>query len=335
MILLVSEGFGFHALLHDPFWAPLARQMDHVPWEGLALWDIIQPAFTFMVGIAMPFAVARRRQRGETFRECFWHAGLRSLKLFALSQVLMCIAYNKLYLQMINVLAQIAITYFVCYLIMQLRFRWQVVLAAAILGGYWLLFVLLPGPDGPYSQLNNIGAVIDLAVQGYSFPAHYVTINFIPSIATTLFGVWVGRLLMSSLPRAKQLKVLAVCASISFAAGAATAPICPVIKRLWTTSYTFYTTGWVLLMMLVFIAIVDVLGYRKPAFPLIVVGMNSTFIYSVFMILRPWIDRSTAVFTGRFLWIGTLAPVAQACIVLLVMWYLCYWLYQRKIFFKL
>src|SRR5260370_31142500 len=60
MILLASSGFGLAVLEHHPGWAWLASQVDHAAWEGCTFWDLIQPAFTFMVGVAMPFAVARR-----------------------------------------------------------------------------------------------------------------------------------------------------------------------------------------------------------------------------------------------------------------------------------
>ena len=50
MLLLVSEGFGFGALKSHPGWAWLAAQVDHAAWEGCTFWDLIQPAFTFMVG---------------------------------------------------------------------------------------------------------------------------------------------------------------------------------------------------------------------------------------------------------------------------------------------
>jgi predicted acyltransferase len=88
-------------------------------------------------------------------------------------------------------------------------------------------------------------------------------------------------------------------------------------------------------MLLAFYWLVEVMGYRKWTFPLVVVGANPIFIYSVDNVLRGWLDRAVGVFTLRFTWLGDFAPVAQSCAVLLVMWYLCYWLYQRKIWFKL
>jgi heparan-alpha-glucosaminide N-acetyltransferase len=106
------------------------------------------------------------------------------------------------------------------------------------------------------------------------------------------------------------------------------------LKRLWTASFTLYSTGWVLLMMLGFILLIDVAGVRKLAFPLIVVGMNSIFIYSAGFLVRGAINNWITVFSGGFKFVGTLAPVAQSCAVILVLWYLCYWLYKHRIFLK-
>ena len=88
-------------------------------------------------------------------------------------------------------------------------------------------------------------------------------------------------------------------------------------------------------MLLAFYWLVELKQYRRWTFPLIVVGANSIFIYSVDMVLRGWLNRAIGVFTLNFEWIGQFAPVAQSCAVLLVMWSVCYWLYKHKIFFKL
>ena len=108
----------------------------------------------------------------------------------------------------------------------------------------------------------------------------------------------------------------------------------PNVKKLWTASWTLYSTGWVLLMMLVFILLVDVWGLKKAAFPLMVVGMNSIFIYSLGFLIRGSVDHAIRSFSGGFQFVGALAPVAQHCAILVVFWYLCYFLYKHKIFLK-
>src|SRR5215470_18496815 len=141
MLVLVSGGFCLAELAkHRPAFSGIARQFDHMPWEWIAFWDLIQPAFMFMVGVAMPFALARRREQGATERQLFWHVVARSLRLILMSQILISIGNGRMHFQLINVLAQIGITYFLCYLIVQLRWSWQALISGLILVGHWALF---------------------------------------------------------------------------------------------------------------------------------------------------------------------------------------------------
>jgi len=158
MLTLISHGFGFSVLQSHPNWAWLARQVDHTDWTGCTFWDLIQPAFTFMVGMAMPFAFARRIAEGATNFDLLRHVAWRSLVLIVLSNVLSNFdsRRGRPVLQLINVLCQIAFGYLLCFLITRLPFVWQVECAVAMLAGYWALFVLFPGPDGPFSRLENM-----------------------------------------------------------------------------------------------------------------------------------------------------------------------------------
>src|SRR5574340_1616755 len=154
MLLLVAEGFGMGVLRNHPGWSWLADQVDHAPWEGCTFWDLIQPAFTFMVGVAMPFSLAKRASQGDTSWGLFRHVAWRAFVLIVLSNVLSNFNSGRPRpaLQLINVLCQIAFGYFVCFLITRMRFTLQIAAAAAMLAGYWGLFVLFPGPEGPFSK---------------------------------------------------------------------------------------------------------------------------------------------------------------------------------------
>ncbi|MBM3737918.1 MAG: DUF5009 domain-containing protein [Acidobacteria bacterium] len=335
MICLVATGFGFAKLEGHPLWGVIAAQMEHVPWEGGVFWDMIQPAFMFMVGVAMPFSFAKRMSQGAGFASNFAHVLKRAVILVCLSNLFVVVQTGKIQLGLMNVLSQIAFTYVLCFLIMQLPFRAQVAACVGILGLHWGLFTAFPGPAGPFSKEGNIGQVIDQAVLGRTYSGFYVTINFLSSTATTLSGVWAGYLLRSGRSHAGIMKVLAIAAAASMAAGLALSPFIPLVKRIWTASFTLYSTGWVLLMLLGFYWLVEVRGYRRAAFPLLVVGANSIFAYCVSQMMRGSIHRTTGALTGQFEWVGTLAPVAHACATLAVIWYVCYWLYQRKVFIKI
>ena len=338
MLLLVSNGFGFSVLERYPDWAWLARQVDHVPWEGCTFWDLIQPAFTFMVGMAMPFALARRKAQGATDWELFRHVAYRAFMLILLSNI-----YSNweatgghLVLQLINVLSQIAFGYMICFFIMRIQFRYQVAVAVAMLAGFWALFTIFPGPNGPWSKTGNIGALIDLKVLGYNYSGYYTTINFIGNAVTILFGCWAGMLVRTARSHAYKLKVLAGCAAAGFALGLALEPFNPMIKRLWTCSFTFFSAGWVILMLIAFYWVIEVKQVKKWTFPLVVVGMNSIFIYSLGQIgLKGWLGRGLGNFTRNFGMLGDLGMIPQQILVMVLLWYVCYWLYQRKIYFKI
>ena len=254
MLVLVSSGFGLADLAkRRPAFTGIANQFDHMPWEWITFWYVIQPAFMFMVGVAMPFAMARRKEQGATERQLFWHVTARSLRLILMSQILMSIASSKMHFQLINVLAQIGITYFLCYLIVQLRFRSQVLIAALLLAGHWALFVAFPGTEGPFlSKTTNIGAVLDAFVFGHPNPDDWATINFITSTVTTLFGAWTGQLLQSKRPHEAKMRIVALSVAACLGVGLIIHPWNPIIKRICTTSFTFFSAGWVLLMLLAF-----------------------------------------------------------------------------------
>ena len=83
MIVLVSGLFGLRTMAGHPFWDPIAQQLDHVKWEGIRFYDLIQPAFIFMSGVAIPFAMAKRTSMGFGFGRNFLHVLIRALKLIA------------------------------------------------------------------------------------------------------------------------------------------------------------------------------------------------------------------------------------------------------------
>jgi predicted acyltransferase len=130
------------------------------------------------------------------------------------------------------------------------------------------------------------------------------------------------------------LKTLALGMAAAFIAGLILSPLVPINKWLWTASYTLYTTGWVILGLLLCIILVEQAGIRKPFFPFLVVGMNSLFIYCLHELLKGWIDHSLMVFTGGYKFLGSFAPVAQSCSALAVIWLVAYWMYKHGIFVK-
>ena len=335
MLMLIQRSM-FPSSARHPELAWILTQFDHVEWEGVVFWDLIQPAFMFMVGIAMPFAIAHRLSQGATGRQIFYHVMYRMLKLVVLGQIIWSIATGQLSFYPIQVLSQIGLTYFVTFLILQIPYRLQILLALLLLGIPWALFVLFPGSEGPFSKVDNIGLVIDRALFGINYPGHYMAIDLVGGTVITLFGAWTGIFLSRERPRSYILKILLTCAAMAFIISITLELVNPIIKRLWTASFIFYSTAWALLFLIGFYWLFKVKQYRKLAFPFVVVGVNSIFIYCVSTLLRNWVGESLNVFTHHLQFVSAFAPgLAKLILFVGVNWYLCYWLYQRKIFIKL
>ncbi|MEP7365865.1 MAG: hypothetical protein ABI972_21635 [Acidobacteriota bacterium] len=338
MLLLISHGFGIYEGLRDqPSLAWFRDQFEHTAWAGCTLWDLIQPAFTFIVGVAMPLSFARRIELGAAKSALFGHVLWRALILVVLSNVLSnWNTTGPLKLQFINVLCQIALGYVLCFAIWTLPFRAQVAAAAGLLAFHHALFFLFPGPAGPFDPAGNIGAVIDLKVLGYNYSGFYTTLNFLGNGLTILFGVWTGMLLQRNTTHSHRLKILGACSAGAFALGLAMEPFVPMVKRLWLGSFTFFSLGWVLLGLIACYWMVEMKGWRRWAFPAVVIGTNCIFIYSFTQVLRGWLSRGVANFTGGgFSFLGTYGAIPHNLVVLGCLFYMCYWLHQRKIYFKI
>lgn len=178
--------------------------------------------------------------------------------------------------------------------------------------------------------------MIDLNILGYNYSGYYTTINFIGNAVTILFGCWAGLLLRTRRSHTEKLRILGACSAAAIALGLALQPLSPMVKRLWTGSFTFFSAGWVILMLMVFYWVVEVRQARRWAFPFLVLGMNSIFVYMLGEIaIRDWLDRGLANFTGDFKVLGQFGAIPQQVLVLAVLWYVCYWLHERNIFFKI
>ncbi len=333
MLLLVSHFLGLGEL-KDPSLKWLADQFEHLHWDGFVPWEMIMPSFMFMIGVSMPLALARRQAAGATFSQNLRHVLGRTFRLVLLGQFLTCVHANRYWYEPYETLTQLGLSYLLAFLILQLPRRWQYAAAAASLIVNLSLYLAFPGAAGPFSPNDNIGVVIDQAVFRLNHAGSWATINFLGSGITVLFGAWTGMLVTGKRPAAAKLKIMAGGATACFVLCAALTPFIPIIHKAWTLTFTFVHTGILLVAVMLFYSLLDLKGYKRLAFPLVVVGVNSIFIYMLSQLLRGWLNRTVAVFTRGFAFIGPFAPAVQACAVALVMWCACYWLYRRKIFFK-
>jgi predicted acyltransferase len=360
-------------------------QTDHAEWRGCTLWDMIQPSFMFMVGAAVPFSIAARRAKGHRFGRLLLHAAWRAGFLVLLAVFLSSDGMARPNWIFTNVLAQIGLGYLFLFCLAWVRVRWQIAAAAVILVGYWLAFALWPatpdkfdfnsvkanghqsvwaypldGFERHWDKNTNIAAAADRHFLNW-FPRHdkagkpkpfegeeggYTTLNFVPSLATMLFGLLAGQLLMAAnTPRRKKLAILVAGGLVGLGAGWTIdrLGLCPIIKRIWTPSWAIFSTGWALLALATFYFVCDVVKLRRWAFPLVVVGMNSIAVYCLSQTMKPWFRDFLKRHLGEHVFedvarkFGDVryAPIAQQAAVLLIIFGIALWMHRRRVFLKI
>ncbi len=353
-------------------WEFIGYHTDHVAWVGCGFWDLIQPAFMFMAGVSIPYSYASRKAKGDSDPKILFHVAVRSLVLVLLGIFLSSNGGQTPGHILVNVLSQIGLGYFFVYLLRGRGLTVQLAATAVILVGYWLWFVVYPLPPAGFDygtvgltkenwtfqtgffahweKHTNAAARFDVWLLNL-FPAYhakvfvlnkegYPTLNFIPSMATMIFGLLAGELLRG--PRSAVAKFVwlvaagAVCVAAGLIAGWT---VCPIVKRIWTPSFAVYSAGWVLWMLAAFYAVCDLKGWKKWSFPLIVVGMNSIAIYLMSQLLRPAIKGTFRSLVGEWWiaqWLGAMwLPTVQCAVILAVLWLACYWMYRRKLFVRI
>jgi predicted acyltransferase len=377
MLLMASEGLGIGKFVHDShaggLWPFLAYEVDHVQWRGCALWDLIQPSFTFIVGVAMPFSLAARRARGQSFGWLLFHAVVRSLILICLGIFLRSIDKRQTYFTFEDTLTQIGLGYTFAFLLAWMTPRWQAVAAAVILVGYWLAFALYPLPPAGFDYAKvGVPAAWRAAHGLHGFAAHwdkntnfaaaadvwflnlfprakpflyngggYLTLSFIPTLGTMLLGLLAGGLMRSREIAGRKIAILAIAGLVGLGVGTLLdlTGVCPSVKRIWTPSWVLFSGGWCCLLLAGFYAVIDVAGWRRWAFPLVVVGMNSIAMYCLADGgFRSFVQSSFHTHLGPHFFdrvAHAYAPIVEWTATLLVLWLVCFWMYRRKIFLRI
>jgi predicted acyltransferase len=374
MFLMLAEAMRLWTL-HDAFpssgfWAAVAFNTTHVPWQGCSLHDLIQPAFSFLAGASLPFSIASRQARGESFGRMLGHTLRRSAILVLLGIFLRSMARPQTYWTFEDTLTQIGLGYTLLFLLAFASFRVQVGVFVAILVGFWAAFVLYPLPPATFDYAAvgvpagwphlytgflahfNMNSNVSWAFDTWFlnlFPREspfrfndggWSTLSFIPTLATMMLGTWAGTWLKGPGSMGKKLKGLVVSGVALTFAGLLLQwlHVCPIVKRIWTSSYTLYSGGLILLILAGFYAAIEIRGWKRWSFPLMVIGANSIAIYVMNWTMEHFVSQSLDIHLGRapFLLLGPpFEPVLRGAAVLLVLWSILYWMYRKKIFIKI
>jgi predicted acyltransferase len=348
MVLLMLESTGLYTHLNEyaqggPLYF-LTIQLEHHPWHGLRAWDLVQPGFMFMAGTALALSLDKQWKKGVSWSQSFRKALKRSGWLFFWGVLDYAVRPGGLSFELWDVLTQLSFTLLVAFLI----FRWSITAQLLVSIGLLLLTEVLyreikvPGFDQPFTDQHNFGNFIDSILMHKINPGGWVAINCIPTAAHTIWGAVAGRLLLSDKPGMIKVRymVLGGLACLGLGYGLDLAHVTPIIKRIATSSFTLASGGYALLLLALCYWWIDLRQHRQRLTFFQVVGMNSIFIYLFFEIVGDrWFNGYITSLTSGLLQIAGMPLFVQAIVSSLCIfgleWGLCYFLYKRKIFFKL
>jgi len=374
MLLMMAEVLHFgevsEALPESNFWSFLAFHQDHVEWVGCSLHDMIQPSFSFLVGVVLPYSIANRISQESSFSKVFVHALKRSFILILLGVFLRSQYKTQTYFTFEDTLSQIGLGYPILFL---LGFRSQKIQISAliiILFGYWLAFALYPLPNANFDY-SSIGVSKDWEHNLTGFAAHwnkntnfawafdqwflnlfprekpfvrngggYSTLSFIPTLGTMILGLLAGNILKSDILPYEKLKRFLFLGISGLVIGLILnrLGICPNVKRIWTPTWVIFSGGLCFLFLAFFYWIIDIKEKTNWANFLKVIGMNSIAAYCIADALGVYISKSLKIHLGENY--STIFGISYQSLIhgglmLLIYWLLLQWLFKKKIFIKI
>jgi predicted acyltransferase len=372
MFLMMAEvlrlGRVAKELPDSSFWGFLAFHQSHVPWTGCSLHDLIQPSFSFLVGVALPFSLMSRQHRGATTQSIWFHTIKRSVILVALGIFLRSMHSTQTNFTFEDTLSQIGLGYPFLFALGLARPRVQVGALVVILLGYWMFFALypLPGQDFDWSQAGVL-ANWEHNLDGFAahwnkntnaawafdqwfmnlFPREkpflfngggYSTLSFIPTLGTMILGLLAGGWIKERSPDLLKKMLITGASLLVLAMALSWLGINPIVKRIWTPSWVLFSGGWCFLFLAGFYYLADIRNIRRPFYFLLVVGANSIAAYVLAEVLPGFIEDSFKIHFGASYadWFGvTYQPLISGGLKLLILWLILNWMYRKKIFIKI
>lgn len=374
MLLMMAEVLSLEsvakALPDHSFWQLVSFHQSHVPWTWLSLHDMIQPSFTFLVGVVLPYSIAGRRNSGATSSNVLWHAVRRSLILIFLGIFLRSMHSKQTYFTFEDTLTQIGLGYTFLVLLSYYSQRIQLTVLIIILTGYWLAFALYPLPNAGFDYASA-GVAPAWEHNSSGFAAHwnkntnlawafdkwflnlfprespflrngggYATLSFIPTLGTMILGLFAGNALKASTAPSYKIKFFMATGIGLMITGVLLhiTGINPVVKRIWTPAWTIFSGGLCFLLLAFFYGVIDVAGKKKWSFFLMVIGVNSIAAYVIADGgIRAFIADSLYIHLGQTydqVMGAAYATLVSGGLVLLFEWLILYWMYRKKVFIK-
>lgn len=374
MFLMMAEVLEFghvsKVLPESSFWAFLAYHQDHVEWVGCSLHDLIQPSFSFLVGVALPYSIASRMAKGQNFGAMFGHTLQRSLILIFLGIFLRSMHREQTNFTFEDTLTQIGLGYPLLFWLGFRTFRTQLIALTTILVGYWVFFAIYPLPAANFDY-TAVGVTANWEHNLTGFAAHwnkntnaawafdqwfmnlfprekvfvrngggYSTLSFLPTLGTMILGLLAGQWLKSDSTPSEKMKRFLILGISLLAIGSLLnwTGICPNVKRIWTPTWVLFSGGCCFVLLALFYWLVDIQGYRKAFFWLIIIGMNSIAAYVISHTIVEFIHHSIQIHispTYDHTFGLTYESLVRGGLILLVEWLILHWMHRNRIFIRI
>lgn len=327
-------------------------EFSHAYWDGITFADFIFPFFLVIVGVAVAIGLQPIQRTAQELSAIRLKILRRTLILFGLG-IFVNLMYLKFAdLRVLGVLQRIALVYLVCaFLAMHCSTKRLVQITAVILISYWLLILLVPAPGLSAGQLDRGANLInwfDKFLPGMLWRGSWDPeglLSTYPAIASGLFGVIMGRLVLQYKQQLPQLvMVLFVLGFSSFLLGCLWSLWFPLIKQIWSSSFVLVTSGMASMVLALLIWYTDIQQYRKFTQVSLVFGANAIVAYVLHVALEKLLQLPIGGVSvhGLYLQLAEqmgLSSFFSAAIWIIAFLALCYlpvwWMYQRKIFVKI
>jgi predicted acyltransferase len=353
-------------LVNNPgTWSAIYPPLKHAEWHGCTPTDLIFPFFLFIVGVAIPFALGKRMEKGEDHGKIILQIIRRSAILFLLGLILASFPFGLLghnfdlsTIRIPGVLQRIAVVYLVAaILFLKTCYKAQIYIGAVILVAYWLVMTLIPVPGVGYANLEpttNLAAWLDRTVLGSHLWSGTKVwdpegiLSTFPAIVSSIMGMITGWWLRQDKDKTTKTVWLFVMGSVCMTLGYVWDGWFPINKSLWTSSYVLYTGGLALLFLGFCYWFIDVRNSRWWIKPFQVYGLNAIAVFFLSGLVgrlmyfikvtegETTVDLKTYLFNNLFLsWLEPINASLLWAVVYILVWLGLMWiLYAKKIFIK-
>ncbi|TAF03820.1 MAG: acyltransferase family protein [Nostocales cyanobacterium] len=293
--------------------------LDHAEWNGCTPTDLVFPFFLFIVGVAMTFSLSKYTADNKPTKEVYLRILRRAAILFVLGLLLNGFwnkgvwTFDFSSLRLMGVLQRISLSYlFASLIVLKLPRKSQWILAGVLLIGYWLTMMYVPVPEygaGVLTREGNFGAFIDRLIipkahlykgDGFNFLGDpeglYSTIPAIVSVLAGYFaGDWIKDKKQTNSQTSMDLVLFGLCCLVI---GIIWDVAFPINKKLWTSSYVLFTSGWALMLLAACYELIEVRVIKRWSKPFEIMGLNAIalFVASVMLIK---ITAKTQLGTGE------------------------------------